>query len=385
MLLLGLMSGRRSLRQVELLSEEMSTAMRRLVGVHRRVADTTMRELVCRLSPQELRACLHRLVQRARRRKALEPAGFPFNIVAMDGKATAVPCWDALYAQKSTPDDPHKPPHGLVRTVSSTLVSAAGRPCIDALPIRPQTNEMGAFAEAFTELVAAYGDLFRVVTYDAGAASDANARLVVGHGKDYVFRLRNEQQHMLQLMTELLATKTVAAESVDTLHNARQIRRSLTLMRVYDHGEHRHCTIWPHARTILRIDTEEHEHGNVTTLESRYFASSLAPEALTHAQWLALVRAHWGVENNCHHTLDVQFGEDDKPWVEMNAQGTLAIMLLRRIAYTLLTLFRSVTQRSEDRRAMRWQDLLRAVYNTAIALTDEALVGLRIRMTAVCG
>ena len=54
-------------------------------------------------------------------------------------------------------------------------------------------------------------------------------------------------------------------------------------------------------------------------------------------------------------------------------------------AYTLLTLFRSVTQRSEDKRAMRWQDLLRAVYNTAIALNEEALKGLRTRTISVCG
>jgi len=385
MLVLGLMSGRKSLREVELLSEEMSVAMRRLMGVSRRVADTTLRELACRLPIDGVRASLHRLIRQARRRKALEPVGFPFHVVAMDGKATAVPCWDPLYAQKHTPEDPSQQPYGLVRTVSSTLVSAAGRPCIDAIPIRPSTNEMGAFERAFTELVSTYGDLFRVITYDAGAASEANARVVVEHAKDYVFRVRNEQQHMWRVMSELLATKMPVTESIETLNNARQVRRRLTLMRVHDHSGLRHNTLWPHARTILRIDTEEDSRGVTTLLDSRYYASSLPPEVLTNEQWLALIRAHWGVENNCHHTLDAQFREDEKPWIEMDAQGTLAIMLLRRIACSMLSLFRAVTLRSEDMRATPWKDLMRGIYNTAIAATDQAISGLRVRMTTACG
>lgn len=58
----------------------------------------------------------------------------------------------------------------------------------------------------------------------------------------------------------------------------------------------------------------------------------------TDAQWLLLVRRHWGVETS-HQILDVAFEEDDHPWIEQNPRATVVVMILRRIAYTLLALW----------------------------------------------
>ncbi len=60
----------------------------------------------------------------------------------------------------------------------------------------------------------------------------------------------------------------------------------------------------------------------------------------------------------------------------------LAVLLLRRIAYTLLALFRAVTLRSDDNRAMRWRVLLRWVRDALVAVTEEQLAGLRSREVA---
>ena len=59
-------------------------------------------------------------------------------------------------------------------------------------------------------------------------------------------------------------------------------------------------------------------------------------------------------------------------------------IILRRkshapLAYNMLALFRSVTQRSEENRIAPWKDILRWVYNTLIAATESDLVGLRER------
>ena len=105
--------------------------------------------------------------------------------------------------------------------------------------------------------------------------------------------------------------------------------------------------------------------------------------ALADAQWLRVVRLHWAVENNCHHTFDTAFAEDDKTWIEDSPRGALAVLLLRRIAYNLITLFRSVTQRSDERRAMPWADLLRGFAQALVALTEAQLEGLRARNNAV--
>ncbi len=94
------------------------------------------------------------------------------------------------------------------------------------------------------------------------------------------------------------------------------------------------------------------------------------------------MRRHWGVENDCHKTFDVAFGEDDHPRIEMAPQGTLVVLLLRRLAYNLLSLFRSVTQRSDERRAMPWAELMRWVMWTLWTVTAPQLAGLRVRQVA---
>jgi hypothetical protein len=60
----------------------------------------------------------------------------------------------------------------------------------------------------------------------------------------------------------------------------------------------------------------------------------------------------------------------------------LAVLMLRRLAYTLFVLFRAVTQRSDENRAMRWDSLLPWVRDALVAAGDEHLAGLRARQVA---
>ena len=60
----------------------------------------------------------------------------------------------------------------------------------------------------------------------------------------------------------------------------------------------------------------------------------------------------------------------------------LAVLVLRRIAYTLLALFKAVTQRAEENRAMRWKALRRWVRDALVAATAETFAGLRARAVA---
>jgi hypothetical protein len=60
----------------------------------------------------------------------------------------------------------------------------------------------------------------------------------------------------------------------------------------------------------------------------------------------------------------------------------LAVLVLRRIAYTILALFRSVTLRSDHNRATPWLVLLRSVRDALVAATAEHLAGLRPREVA---
>jgi len=383
--LVGLMAGCRSLGEAEDLTDRLSVTARRLLGLPRRLADTTMRDALCRVPLDGLRAALHRVVRAAWRRKALAPVGLPVGVVALDGKATALPCINGKFAQTHHPE--FGLPFGIVRTVTCALVSTPGRPCIDAIPIPAATNEMGHFQAAFQSVVETYGPLFEVVTYDAGALSEANGAAVVAAGKDYLFRLRGEHRTMFKLAIELLDPADVAARTEDVLNNRTVVRRSLVLLPVephwaYGNGKGPDESVWRHARTFLRIHSVTLRDDEPVRSEVRMYVSSRVHGALTPEQWLQLARSHWGVENNAHHTLDTAFAEDDRPWIEADENGMLAVLLLRRIAYTLLALFRAVTLRSDESRAMRWRALLAWVRDALVAATIESILGLRVREVA---
>jgi hypothetical protein len=332
-----------------------------------------------------LRGALHRAVRAAWRRKALIPVGLPVSVVALDGKGTALPTLNHPLVQNRVTD--HEVPYGLVRTVTCALVSAAGRPCIDAIPIPGAVSETTHFKVAFASLMKNHADLFEVVTYDAGALSDANAKAVVDAGKDYLFTLKGDQRTMYKLAEELLDPNDVAAQTVDVLDNQTTVTRTLTLLGAdpswtYGEGKTPEESVWRHAGTFLRVEYLKRHRGEVVERDARMFVTSLKRNRLTPSQWLLLIRSHWGVENQNHHTLDTAFAEDDRPWIEADPQGMLAVLLLRRIAYTLLALYRAVTLRSDAGRSTPWKELLQSVRDVLIAAAEEQLAGLRPRAVA---
>jgi hypothetical protein len=301
------------------------------------------------------------------------------SVVALDGKSTALPTLNHPLVQNHI--DGQVVPFGLVRTVTCVLVSAAGRPCIDAVPIPAGTNEVGHFQAAFKGLVQTHGALFDMVTYDAGGFSRANADAVVAAGKDYLFALKDEHRTMCRLALELLTGENVVARTEDALDTGTTVVRSLRLLRAdpswsYGDGKAPEESVWPHAKAFLAVEYAKVQRGVVVERDERMFVSSYDPTRLTPGQWLRLVRSHWGVESS-HHTLDTAFAEDDRPWIAADPHGMLAVLVLRRIAYTLLTLYRAVTLRSDEGRATRWKALLQTVRDVLVAATEDQLAGLR--------
>jgi hypothetical protein len=302
----------------------------------------------------------------------------PFHVVAMDGKWTALPCWKGPYAQKQNPDE--GAPYGIMRTVTSVLACVAGRPCIDVSPIPASTNEMGHFRAAFDAMCNRYGRLFTLVSYDQGANGEENALHVLKRDKHYMFRLNDERRHMQQLAMDLLAHKEVVAQTHDITSNNKEVFRRLRIFQVNTGVWNfpRKKEIWPHTKTLLCVESETRNQETVTSVEKRYYASSLEARSLTPEQWLFCVRIHWQVELS-HQTLDAAFQEDDHPWIQNDPNGMLVVLILRRIAYTLLTLYRSVRQRSEDKREMPWSELFEWVHDTLIASTEATVFSLRKR------
>lgn len=372
--IVGLCAGCVSLAQLEELTQRLAVPMRRWLGIARRVPDTTLRDLLCKLTPTKLRRHLHAVIRAAVRRKALAERALPFGVVALDGKGTAVPSCDDGYAQRQTQSE--GPLVGVTRTVTSVLVSHPARPCLDVMPIPASTNEMGVFETALRALCRAYHglDLFRLVSYDAGACSLANASLVRELGLHYLFALKSTQPSLHREAERLLTSLAPEHAAVETIDHQRAER---VVRRLYLTDAMSGFDSWSHLRTVLLVESETFDAaGRRIAHEVRYFLSSLPLARLSAEQWLLLVRLHWGVET-AHQILDVAFAEDDHPWIRSLPRATVAVAILRRIAYNIMTLFRSVTQRSDSKRHAPWRQLLLDVYLTLATATADDLFGLR--------
>jgi hypothetical protein len=364
---------------MEAFTDDISPEARRLLKIRRRVPDTTMRDVLVGQSPHQARMALRAMIKAAHRRKALQPELFPFGVISTDGKVTAIPSWDHCYAQEQTAKD-GKSAHGLLRTFTCTLTSCRARPIVEVIPIPADTNEMGHFQAALEILERHYGKLFQLITHDAGASSAANAKAVVDLGKDYLFRLNNEHWGVQQRISETLLPRPAEhaeAMTEDVLTNSRSVVR-----RIWLHAFPNGMPEWKHLQTVIRVQSQIiHANGTAETAEDRYFCSSLQKDRLSPGQWLALVRGHWSVEV-CHHILDTAMEEDDRPWILAKPKAALVVLIFRRIAYTMLALFRSVTQRSEQRRETPWKRLLTQFRYALVSVTVAHLDGLRLREQA---
>jgi len=235
---------------------------------------------------------------------------------------------------------------------------------------------MGVFDAALHALWKVYGgsDLFRLVSYDAGACSLDNASLVRELGLHYLFGLTAAQPTLLgeakRLLGSLGADRAIAS-SEDFVRAQRVVRRLYLTEEMSGFGP------WEHLRTVLRVESDSFDvAGRRVAHEERYFLVSLPSSRLSPEQWLLLVRLHWGVET-AHQILDVAFAEDDHPWIESVPRAAVVVAILRRIAYDLLTLFRSVTQRADSHRHVPWRSLMRNVHLTLVAATATDLAGMR--------
>jgi hypothetical protein len=332
--LLGMLAGCRKLREVEDLTDELGPTGRKYLD--RRIADTTLQDLWAHqdLEVDSLRKHLWWQVKVQRRQKRLEPVGLPCGVAAIDGKKIHCLGHDAAGDAQKVSGTGGQPDYYLLRVQRAVLTSAAGKPALDQMVVPPQTNEMGAFAAFFLCLVQAFGDLFEIVTMDAGTTSLANADLVQDADKGYVMALKDNQPKLYgeaqRLLLPLLASPPEAQTGWER-HGGRQVKRCLYRIQLPDGiGQ------WGHLRQIwlVRQYTRQTQVGPVH-IEDRYYVTNLRWGRLKPGQILLVVRNHWGIENDCFWSMDAQFGEDDHPWVT-KGHALLGLGVMRLMAYNLL-------------------------------------------------
>jgi hypothetical protein len=189
-------------------------------------------------------------------------------------------------------------------------------------------------------------------------------------GLHYVFGLTQAQPTLLDDAKRWLGVR--AADAADAISEDFQ-RGKRVVRRLFIGPVTVELDGWQHLRSVLRVQTQTFElDGTLVHTEERYLISSLPSFRLTAAHWLLVIRRHWGVET-AHQILDTAFAEDAHPWIESQPRAALVVAILRRVAYTILTLFRSVTQRSDERRAVPWKTLMTDVLFALVTSTEYQL------------
>jgi predicted transposase YbfD/YdcC len=168
------------------------------------------------------------------------------------------------------------------------------------------------------------------VTGDALYCRSDLAQAVRDQRAHYALALKANQPLLLaeaQAAFERAGTSVQVFETREARHG-RQERRSSAVVAV---GQMKTTYGFPGLAAIGRIEAERTTASGKTAIETRYIALS---QRLHPRKMLEVVRAHWGVENKLHWTLDVVFDEDHARSRKDYGPENLAV--LRRLALNVL-------------------------------------------------
>lgn len=234
------------------------------------------------------------------------------GVVALDGKT----------ARRSFDRQNRRPPLHLISAWACEQRLVLGQRRVD-----DGVNEIVALPELLA-LLALEGC---IVTADAMHCQKDTARAILAQGGDYVLALKANQPALHEDVRLLLddpeAPPDDRAETTDGDHGRIEIRRAAV---VHDVGWLADSHAFPGLMAVGKVTATREQDGRTTTA-TRYY---LLSRPLSAARFLAVVRAHWQIENCLHWVLDVVLDEDLARARKDHAPENLA--RLRRFALNVL-------------------------------------------------
>jgi len=172
-----------------------------------------------------------------------------------------------------------------------------------------------------------------LITIDAIASFKQNAKLIIDLKADYLLALKKNNKHLFLEVESFFTHFEDTSLIADVFQNEEK-----------GHGrmEKRKCQIisdlrffpdvkeWEGIQSLICVESQRTLNGK-TSIEKRYYVSSLKPNAQILAQ---AIRKHWTVENELHWSLDVAFNEDRCRIKHKQAAANFAA--IRRFALALL-------------------------------------------------
>jgi predicted transposase YbfD/YdcC/predicted DNA-binding protein (UPF0251 family) len=175
-----------------------------------------------------------------------------------------------------------------------------------------------------------------VVTIDAMGCQTEIAEKIVASGADYVLAVKGNQP------TLHAGIETFFLDHLDDDFARVKVSRHETVEHGHGRDEHRTYYVcdapeglpdrgrWKGLKRIAVAIGETVREGK-STAEVRYYILSKRMSARSFG---AAARGHWSIENRCHWTLDVTFGEDQSRI--RRGHGDANFSILRRTALSLL-------------------------------------------------
>lgn len=367
-LLAGLVVLKGSMRALDAALTEGDEALAQL-GAGVRIPDATLQATVPQVKPEGIRQVLVDWVRQALRNKVLDDPPRrpgdprPLRFAAIDGKNVYTGKEASnKYSQRTRPGGV------LVRYLNRVLrvlwIGPGPRLVLDQRPIAADSNDMGTLIPLLEQMEESYGDMsfLEGISVDAGMTSKKNADAIDARSLAYVMSLKGNQPELFaeaqRVLLPLAQTTSPEAETRER-YQGKVITRQF-----WRTAEMEAWPGWPHLRQVWLVrQTTEHSDGRIE-VEDRFFLTSLLWKRASGRQFLALVRQHWWIENQCFWRLDVDFDEEH-PW-STKGWGPLVMGVLLCLAFNILHLLRDRTLRGER---PPWES-----FASFVGLVEKALV-----------
>ena len=325
-----------------------SESLKKLLSLPKEVPrKDVFRRLLMALKPEAFQACFVHWLN-VLREAAAEKTAVERPTYAVDGKTL----------RRS-----HDRKHDLGALHSVTVYASEFGLTLAQVATEEKSNEITAIPELL-KLVDIKG---AIITIDAMGTQREIAQQIVARGGDYVLALKANQEKLCAGVVEYIQQQS------ETDFADCGARQHTTTETGHGREETRHYiqmpapktlpgfTNWAGLLTIGMVALHCIRNGKETS-EIRYFISSLALGVKTFAR---AVRAHWGIENTCHWSLDVTYREDESRIREKHLRENFA--WLNRFTLSLLKQHPGKGSLAKKRRACGWSD--KALIETLTGIT----------------
>lgn len=294
------------------------------------------RRVLSSLKPDAFQACFASWLQ-SLRDAAAQAGGVDQPILAVDGKTL----------RRS-----HDRRKGLGALHSVSVWASDFGLTLAQVATDEKSNEITAIPEVL-KLVDMRGS---IITIDAMGTQTAIAAQIVEGGGDFVLALKGNQGTLHQAVIDYVD------EQIESDFSGIGARKHITNEKGHGREERR---IYVHMPAPKNLPGLSRWKGLITigvamlmcvrdgkeTAEIRYYISSLAVgvKRFAHA-----VRAHWGIENSCHWSLDVTYREDDSRIRDEHMRENFA--WLNRFTLSLLKQHPGRESLAMKRRSCGWNE-----------------------------